>query len=147
MKKLSSKKKGFTLLELLIVIVVLAVLAGLALPRYLQTVGRSKEAEGWQTLAAIRSAIMRYYSEDEQLPTPGLAACPDPGFDQLDLDNPNCDAIYPNRIFDYSWAVGGVGPDGFIITADPVGGAGTGSGPDTGVRTLTLDNVGTRNRL
>ena len=41
---LKRSKKGFTLLELLIVIVVLAVLAGLALPQYIRTVARAKEA-------------------------------------------------------------------------------------------------------
>ena len=131
MKKVTfGKKKGFTLLELLIVVVVLAVLAGLALPQYLKTVGRAKEAEGWQTLASVRSAIIRYYSESETLPT-------DDGFGELDIDDPTAQT---NSFFDYTFAAQG-GAGDFLATATPGGSA---PGGRTGIRTLTITKDGTR---
>ena len=135
MKKVTfEKNKGFTLLELLIVVVVLAVLAGLALPQYLKTVGRSKEAEGWQTLAGIRSAIIRYYSEAEILPTDNTAA-------ELDIDDPNDSTLQPNSWFTYTYE--GVAATGnFTATATP-GGNNPATGR-TGIRTLTITKDGTR---
>ena len=135
MKKVTfGKKKGFTLLELLIVVVVLAVLAGLALPQYLKTVGRAKEAEGWQTLAGIRSAIIRYYSEAEILPTNDT-------FTELDIDDPNDGGLQPNSWFSYNF-VAGAGPGDFLGTATP-GGNNPAPGR-TGIRTLTIDRAGSR---
>ena len=126
MKRRSQKRKGFTLLELLIVVVVLAVLAGLALPQYLRVVARSREAEGWQMMASIRSAEMRYYAEWE-----GVNAA----MDLLDITAPT-GVNFPNAMFTYGTA--GVGLDKFQITATPIG------GKCAGCKNLKLDSDGTR---
>ena len=63
MKRNKNKRKSFTLLELLVVVVILSILAGLALPQYLKTVARSRESEAWQMIASLRSAEFRYYAE------------------------------------------------------------------------------------
>ncbi len=55
--------KGFTLMEVLIVIVIIAVLAGLAVPIYTATVEKSRRAEALATLGAIRQSEMRYFSQ------------------------------------------------------------------------------------
>jgi prepilin-type N-terminal cleavage/methylation domain-containing protein len=62
--EMESRQKGFTLIEVLIVIVILAVLAGLAVPMYQNTVERSRKAEALQTLAAIRASEIRYYAQN-----------------------------------------------------------------------------------
>ena len=54
------RKKGFTLLELIIVIVVIGILASIALPRYTKVAERARMAEGKHILGEIRSAQMRY---------------------------------------------------------------------------------------
>ena len=126
-KRLQRRGKGFTLLELLIVVVVLAVLAGLALPQYIRTVGRAKESEGWQVMASIRSAEMRYYAEWE-------AATAD--LTLLDITDPNANEP---RYFSYTVAPGAL--DAFDITADPRGAVGRST---AGVRTLTLSSTGLR---
>ena len=54
---------GFTLLELLIVILIIGVLATLAVPRYINFIERSRAAEAVQVLNAIKSAQLAYRLE------------------------------------------------------------------------------------
>ena len=57
------KPLGFTLLELLMVVLIVAIIATIALPQYFRTVERSRAAEALQVLSAVRSAQMRYYAQ------------------------------------------------------------------------------------
>ncbi|MFC1709250.1 prepilin-type N-terminal cleavage/methylation domain-containing protein [Candidatus Omnitrophota bacterium] len=59
------RKKGFTLLELIIVIIVIGILASIALPRYLRVAERSRMAEGKSMLGLLRGAQMRYSAEHQ----------------------------------------------------------------------------------
>ncbi len=54
-------KKGFTLLELIIVIIIIGILMGIALPKFMNVVEKARTAEGRSILGAIRSAQMRFY--------------------------------------------------------------------------------------
>lgn len=57
------RRKGFTLLELVIVVIIIAILAGLGIPQFVKTVERAKASEGNSLLGAIRGAQLRYYAE------------------------------------------------------------------------------------
>ena len=56
-------RKGFTLVELAVVIVIIGVLAAFGVPQFLKSVERSKAAEAFNYLSAIRSAQERYLAK------------------------------------------------------------------------------------
>jgi prepilin-type N-terminal cleavage/methylation domain-containing protein len=59
--KLRSRgRKGFTLVELAVVIIIIGILASFAVPRFLDSVERSKAGEAFNYLSAVRSAQERY---------------------------------------------------------------------------------------
>jgi len=55
-------KKGFTLLELMVVLIILGVLVSLGMPQYMAAVEKSRTAEAVGILGAIRGAELRYFS-------------------------------------------------------------------------------------
>lgn len=68
MKKVFSAN-GFSLAELMIAVVILGVLASISVPLYLKSVEHGRQAEAYQTLGAIRSAVIRYYNINFNWPT------------------------------------------------------------------------------
>ena len=71
MRKLvaSSAPRGFTLLELLVVIVIIGLLAGLVMPRYFDTVGKSKAKVARAQIDAFEKALEQYRLDVGSLPT------------------------------------------------------------------------------
>jgi len=55
--------KGFTLIEVLIVIIIIGVLAGLAVSVYQRSVERSRRAEALGVLSAMRHSELRYFTQ------------------------------------------------------------------------------------
>jgi prepilin-type N-terminal cleavage/methylation domain-containing protein len=62
MKKVA---KGFTLIELMIVVAIIGILAAIAIPKFADLVTKSKEASIKGSLGTIRSAVSIYYSDQE----------------------------------------------------------------------------------
>lgn len=60
--------KGFTLVELLVVLSIIALLLSLAAPRYFQHVDRSKEAVLRENLATLRDALDQYHADKGRWP-------------------------------------------------------------------------------
>lgn len=61
MKKYSSG--GFTLIEILVVMVIIATLLSLVAPRYFEAVDRAKESTLKHDLIIMREAVDKYYSD------------------------------------------------------------------------------------
>jgi|SRR5512134_248484 type IV pilus assembly protein PilE len=72
--------QGFTLIELMIVVVVIAVLSAIALPSYTDYVTRSKLAEAYAHLADLRVKMEQFYLDNRRYSTnAGGGTCGIPG--------------------------------------------------------------------
>ena len=54
-------KKGFTLIELMIVVAIIGILAAIAIPKFANLINKSKEGATKGALSTVRSAIQVYY--------------------------------------------------------------------------------------
>ena len=73
MKKLNSKKsgkKGFTLMEMLIVVAIIAILVAIAIPTYTNALTKAKEATDLANVRAYYAeTVMKHMLDDEVYPT------------------------------------------------------------------------------
>jgi len=58
-------KKGFTLIELMIVVAIIGILAAIAIPKFADLINKSKEGATKGALSTVRSAIQIYYGDNE----------------------------------------------------------------------------------
>ncbi len=65
---MTGRRHGFTLLELLVVMAIIATLLTLAVPRYFLSLERSKEAVLKQDLTTMRESIDRFYGDTGRYP-------------------------------------------------------------------------------
>jgi general secretion pathway protein G len=63
-----SGKEGFTLIEMLVVMVIIATLLTIAVPRYFRSLERSREAVLHQDLASLRESIDNFYGDTGKYP-------------------------------------------------------------------------------
>ena len=152
-----NNKKGFTMVELLVVLVIVAILAAVATPIYLANVERSRASEAVATMALIRQAerdfrinANTYFnvltagagSIANPLPLTVTGGVPDPTTAGLNVDN-NVTQYFANDAFtvDATLAVGFTGasllftnPDAvdFVISVDGSSGATDVNAPCTG---------------
>jgi len=77
-----ARAAGFTLVELMIVVAIVAILAAIAVPIYSTYITRSKLTEAQNNLSALRVSMEQYFQDNRQytstacralMPTPALA--------------------------------------------------------------------------
>lgn len=108
----AKREFGFTLIELMIVVAVIAVLAAIALPMYAEHVRKGKRAEAMQALGDLQLREASYRADNPLYGT----------MDQLTGSAANTTA-YNNGLKNYSVAVSGPGAGGtptgtdYVVTA------------------------------
>ena len=78
-KKRLSNRKGFTLVELLVVVAIIGVLAAIAIPRFTDATAAANGAKIQADLRTIDSAIMIYYAANNAYPS-ALASLTNSGY-------------------------------------------------------------------
>ena len=122
-------RAGFTLIELMIVVVIVAVLAAIALPAYQQYAMEAKRSDAHAALLRIATLQEKFFSNNNQYATTTTAL----GY----AANP---AVSNKRFWSVSIATGGVPPSSFTLTANP-----NGSHVDTNCGGgITLSSAGVR---
>jgi len=58
-------RKGFTLIELMIVVAIIGILAAIAIPKFADLINKSKEGATKGALSSVRSALQVYYGDNE----------------------------------------------------------------------------------
>src|SRR5271156_4035508 len=80
------KPKGFTLIELMIVVAIIGILAAIAIPRFAQMLEKSREGSTKGNLGSIKSAASIYYGDTQGVWPTTLAAATMYAFSKY-LDN------------------------------------------------------------
>ncbi|MEF3279426.1 MAG: prepilin-type N-terminal cleavage/methylation domain-containing protein [Elusimicrobiota bacterium] len=95
------KKRGFTLVELMIVIVIIGILAAVAIPKFADMVDKSKEGATKAQLTALRSALQVYYGDNEgKFPRTSVSQTNTPQADSVVLNT----TLIPKYISDIGMA-------------------------------------------
>jgi type IV pilus assembly protein PilE len=77
--RLPRKQTGFSLLELMIVVAIIAILSAIALPQYSQYITRSKLTDAMNGLSAYRVSMEQYYQDNRTYACPGTGTPQGPG--------------------------------------------------------------------
>jgi type IV pilus assembly protein PilE len=98
---------GFTLIEMMIVVVIIAILASIAVPAYQDYVRRGQIQDGTSTLAALRVRMEQFYQDNR---TYAGAQC-----------GGKCGVPCPNTQFFTYTCVTANGGQTFVLTANGIG--------------------------
>jgi type IV pilus assembly protein PilE len=110
------RKQGFTLIELMITVAVIAILAAIAVPNYTDYITRSKFTEAHGQLADLRVKMEQYYMDNRRYSTTtGGGTCGIPGG--------NAPTVLGAKYFTYTCAssnASAAGDQQFTLTASGV---------------------------
>ncbi len=139
-------KKGFTIVELLIVIAVLSILAMIAVPVYIGQQKRAARTEAYANLQNLRLLEEQYYAENGcYYQTGSPVACSDSTISGVNNIQAFLPGFRPGNVLNYSYSIttsaggtGGGNASSFVATA-------TGATSRVSGDTFTIDNNNNRN--
>ena len=137
---MKNKFKGFTLVELLLVVTILGILAAIAMPKLFPQTEKARVAEAIAILQSIRQGEEAYFLERNVYCDPNAAAggC-EGGWNGLGMEDPDAnDTVTAPGFFNYS--VPNADGAGFTAQAERTG-LSVGSG-NYATTTITLDETG-----
>lgn len=105
------KRQGFTLLELLIVIVIIGILIALVLPNLITGPQRARDSRRKSDLNAIHSGLEQYYNDNSAYPTAltALTAGASPYLKSIPADPKSNNA--------YTYTTTGTPPSSYVLQA------------------------------
>lgn len=136
--KILRQERGFTLLEVLIVVAIIIIIAGIALPRFLGVAEQGKEARARGDLRVLQTATESYILNTNAVPGSGAAL--EGATPQIVSDfSQFIDPFSPTKAA-YQFKTGGTKKYAWY-SGGPNGTAGTATVADTGVSGLEADDI------
>ena len=123
---MSVQQRGFTLIEVMVVIAIIAILAAIAVPNYQDYVTRGRIIEATAGLGDARNKFEQYFQDNRSYPTACQIAPTAPGATEVQLQ----------ALQRFTLTCGNLGANTYTVTA-------TGTGPMVGF-TYTIDQNNTR---
>jgi type IV pilus assembly protein PilE len=106
------KASGFTLIELMITLVVVAILAAIAVPSYIQYIQRGKISEAVSNLSGTRLALEKYYADNRMYGTGGTCGVAMPSGGNAQYFTITCVSANANAVGDQTYTLTATGIGG-----------------------------------
>lgn len=112
-------QKGFTLIELMIVVIIIGILGSIAIPSYSEYVKRGKAAEATANLANLKIRMEQYFQDNKTYEDAGGLTAPcSPAAAEAHNFAYSCTTQTSTNFTITAAAVSGKGIDGFNFTID-----------------------------